>query len=79
MALDYVFRIDQPHIRGQLAQVCNAIAEAEGLIGDIVTINMGRDRSVREISVEVSDRTHAPDVHEALAIIRRFAESVVPP
>ena len=26
-----------------------------------------------------SHRTHAPDVHEALAIIRRFAESVVPP
>ena len=62
MALDYVFRIDQPHIRGQLAQVCNAIADADGLIGDIVTINMGRDRSVREISVEVSDRSHAPDV-----------------
>ncbi|MBK5117078.1 MAG: hypothetical protein JJE23_09195, partial [Thermoleophilia bacterium] len=53
MPLDYVFRIDQPHVRGQLAKVCSAISEAEGLIGDIVTINMGRDRSVREISVEV--------------------------
>jgi malate dehydrogenase (oxaloacetate-decarboxylating) len=62
MALDYVFRIDQPHIRGQLAQVCNAIAEADGLIGDIVTINMGRDRSVREISVEITDRSNAGNV-----------------
>ena len=64
MALDYVFRIDQPHIRGQLAQVCNAIADADALIGDIVTITMGRDRSVREISVEVHDRSQAPSVAE---------------
>ncbi len=64
MALDYVFRIDQPHIRGQLAQICNAIADADALIGDIVTITMGRDRSVREISVEVHDRSQAPSVAE---------------
>ena len=62
MALDYVFRIDQPHIRGQLAKVCNAIADGDGLIGDIVTINMGRDRSVREITVEVDDRDNAAAV-----------------
>ena len=66
MALDYVFRIDQPHIRGQLAKVCNAISEADGLIGDIVTINMGRDRSVREISIEVADLNGAMAVAEHL-------------
>jgi hypothetical protein len=32
MALDYVFRIDQPHIRSQLARVCLAISDADGLI-----------------------------------------------
>lgn len=62
MALDYVFRIDQPHVRGQLAKVCTMIAEGDGLIGDIVTINMGRDRSVREITVEVDDYENASAV-----------------
>ena len=66
MALDYVFRIDQPHIRGQLAKVCLAISDADGLIGDIVTLNMGRDRSVREISVEVVDLAGAESVAEHL-------------
>jgi malate dehydrogenase (oxaloacetate-decarboxylating) len=66
MALDYVFRIDQPHIRGQLAKVCLAISDADGLIGDIVTLNMGRDRSVREISVEVAEIAGAHSVAEHL-------------
>ena len=66
MALDYVFRIDQPHVRGQLAKVCLAISDADGLIGDIVTINMGRDRSVREISVEVADMDGALAVAQHL-------------
>ena len=62
MGLDYVFRIDQPHVRGQLAKVCTMIAEGDGLIGDIVTITMGRDRSVREITVEVDDYANAEQV-----------------
>jgi malate dehydrogenase (oxaloacetate-decarboxylating) len=66
MALDYVFRIDQPHIRGQLAKVCTQIAEGDGLIGDIVTITMGRDRSVREITVEVDDYANASQVAECI-------------
>ncbi len=70
MPLDYVFRIDQPHVRGQLAKVCSAISEAEGLIGDIVTINMGRDRSVREISVEVHDQDGAITVAEHLRALK---------
>jgi malate dehydrogenase (oxaloacetate-decarboxylating) len=72
MALDYVFRIDQPHVRGQLAKVCNKIADGDGLIGDIVTINMGRDRSVREISVEVDDEANA----DAVAAQMRELEDV---
>lgn len=59
MAVDYVYRIDQPHERGQLAQVCSRISEEEALIGDIVTINIGRHRSIREISVEVVDHPTA--------------------
>ncbi len=67
MGVDYIYRIDQPHIRWQLAKVCNSISEAGGLIGDIVTINMGRDRSIREISVEVGDHDQAHEVAAYLA------------
>ncbi len=66
MAVDYIFRIDQPHVRGQLAKICGMISEADGLIGDIVTLNMGRDRSIREISVEVEDHGEAHRVAEHL-------------
>jgi hypothetical protein len=41
VAVDYVYRVEQPHVSGQLAKVCARIADANGLIGDIVTI---RDR-----------------------------------
>ena len=56
MPVDYVYRIEQPHVSGQLAKVCAAIAEANGVIGDILTIQIGRERSIREISIEVARR-----------------------
>jgi malate dehydrogenase (oxaloacetate-decarboxylating) len=59
MAVDYVYRIEQPHVPGQLAKVCGLIGEAGGLIGDMVTISIGRDRSIREISIEVRDHGQA--------------------
>jgi len=59
VAVDYVYRIEQPHVSGQLAKVCVAIAEGEGLIGDVVTVTIGRDRSIREINVEVRDHSQA--------------------
>ena len=67
MAADYVYRIEQPHVAGQLAKVCGRIAEEAGLIGDIHTVTMGRDRSVREISVEVRDDEQAKRVADGLA------------
>ena len=69
MPVDYVYRIEQPHIPGQLAKVCGKIAEARGLIGDIVTIQIGRDRSIREISVEVRDHGQAKRVAGDLATL----------
>ena len=59
MPVDYVYRIDQPHVSGQLAKICGVIAEGEGLIGDVDTITMGRERSIREINVEVRDHEQA--------------------
>jgi len=66
MAVDFVYRIEQPHRAGMLARVCGAIAGGEGLIGDIHTITMGRDRSIRDINVEVRDIDQA---HALAAIL----------
>ena len=62
MAVDYVYRVEQPHVPGQLAKLCARIAEAGGLIGDIVTVTIGRDRSIREVSIEVRDHGQAKRV-----------------
>ena len=66
MALDYTYRIKQPHRTGQFARVAGAIAEGNGLIGDVTTINVGRDSSVREITLEVKDHAGAERVAELL-------------
>ncbi len=57
--LDCTFRIQIPHRPGELAQVMGAIAEGEGLIGDVVTVSTGRESSVRDITVEVRDLEQA--------------------
>lgn len=66
MALDFTYRIQVPHRPGQLARVAGRIAEHEGLIGDVTTINVGRDASIREITVEVRDRDHGRSVAEGV-------------
>ena len=59
MPLDYTYRIRQPHRTGQLAAVSGDIAEGGGLIGDVKTINVGRDSSIREIKLAVEDHEQA--------------------
>ncbi|MEA2288231.1 MAG: hypothetical protein QOD55_228 [Solirubrobacteraceae bacterium] len=66
MPVDFVFRIEQPHRTGMLARVCRAIADGDGLIGDVRTISIGAERSIREIDVEVSDVERADRVAEIL-------------
>ena len=53
--LDCTYRVQISHRTGQLARVMGAIAEGQGLIGDVVTISVGREASEREITVEVRD------------------------
>src|SRR5436305_14673465 len=65
--LDCTYRVQIPHRAGQLAKVAGAIAEGEGLIGDIVTVSVGRDYSIREITIEVRDTDHAEKVSDLLA------------
>ena len=66
MPLDYTYRIRQPHRTGQLAAVAGTIAEGGGLIGDVTTINVGRDASIREITLAVEDHDQAERIVELL-------------
>ena len=66
MALDCTYRVQTPHRTGQLARVAGAIAEEHGLIGDVVTVAVGRKESIREITVEVRDPEHAQAVADRL-------------
>ena len=45
--LDCTYRVQISHRTGQLARVMGAIAEGQGLIGDVVTISVGREASER--------------------------------
>ena len=66
MPLDYTYRVRQPHRTGQLATVAGAIAECGGLIGDVATINVGRDSSIREITLAVEDHDQAERIVDSL-------------
>jgi malate dehydrogenase (oxaloacetate-decarboxylating) len=57
--LDCTYRVQIPHRAGQLARVASAIAEGKGLIGDVITVSLGREHSIREITVEVRDNEQA--------------------
>jgi malate dehydrogenase (oxaloacetate-decarboxylating) len=64
--VDFVYRIEQPHRTGMLARVCRAIADGDGLIGDVRTVSIGPERSIREIDVEVGDAEQANRLAEIL-------------
>jgi malate dehydrogenase (oxaloacetate-decarboxylating) len=72
MPLDYTYRIQLPHRPGQLAKVAGTIAEGGGLIGDVVTINVGREHSIREITVEVGDRDQGEKIAEMISSLDGF-------
>jgi len=67
--VDFVYRIEQPHRTGMLARVCRAIADGDGLIGDIQTISIGAERSIRDVSVEVRDIDQAHRLAQIIASI----------
>jgi malate dehydrogenase (oxaloacetate-decarboxylating) len=60
--LDCTYRILIPHRIGGLTGVMGTIAAGNGLIGDVVTISVGRETSIREITVEVEDIEHADEL-----------------
>jgi malate dehydrogenase (oxaloacetate-decarboxylating) len=66
VSVDFVYRIEQPHRTGMLARVCRAIADGDGLIGDVRTIAIGAERSIREVDVELRDADQALRLAEIL-------------
>ncbi len=66
MPLDYTYRIRLPHRTGSLARVAGTIASGSGLIGEVNTISVGREASVREITLEVEDHEGAERIAEML-------------
>ncbi|MDP9411333.1 MAG: NAD-dependent malic enzyme, partial [Actinomycetota bacterium] len=66
LPLDYTYRVRQPHRTGQFARVAGAIAEGGGLIGDVATINVGREASIREITLEVENGDQAGRIADLL-------------
>jgi malate dehydrogenase (oxaloacetate-decarboxylating) len=67
--LDCTYRVQIPHRPGQLARVAGAIAEGDGVIGDVATISVGREHSIREITVEVRDDGQAARIEQLLDMI----------
>ena len=62
--LDCTYRVQIPHRPGQLARVAHAIADGDGVIGDVVTVSLGREASIRDITVEVRDVAQSDRIAE---------------
>jgi malate dehydrogenase (oxaloacetate-decarboxylating) len=62
-----------PHRPGQLARLAGTISEGNGLIGDVTTLNVGREHSVRELTVEVQDRDQAERIAEMIDSLDGFS------
>jgi malate dehydrogenase (oxaloacetate-decarboxylating) len=67
--LDCTYRVQIPHHAGQLARVAQAIADGQGLIGDVVTVALGREHSVRDITIEVRDTAQAGRIAELIGAL----------
>ena len=63
------YRLRIPHYPGRLAKVAGAIAEGRGLIGDVTTLNVGREASIREITVEVADPEQGARIAELIEVL----------
>jgi malate dehydrogenase (oxaloacetate-decarboxylating) len=68
--LDCTYRVQIPHEAGMLAQVAGLIGDERGLIGDVVTVALGRDATLREITVEVRDMAMADHIADRLEDLR---------
>lgn len=67
--IDTVLRLKVKHRPGHLARLAKAIADADGLIGEVTTISIGEDDVVREVTIETHDDAHTERVIDAVRAI----------
>ncbi len=63
---DTVVRVRLRHRPGQLARLAAAVAEADALLGEIHTVRLGENDTVRDVTLEASDEEHTARVVEAI-------------
>ncbi|MEZ4430267.1 MAG: malic enzyme-like NAD(P)-binding protein [Nannocystaceae bacterium] len=67
MKIDVVLKIRTNRKPGNLARFATAVAELGGLIEDIETVHLGKDHTIREITVELQEEADHPRLIEALS------------
>ncbi len=68
---DSTLRVRLRHRPGELARFAAAIAEVEGLVGDIATVQIGESDTIRDVTVETGDEAHTARV---LAAVRALPD-----
>jgi malate dehydrogenase (oxaloacetate-decarboxylating) len=59
-------RVEFPHRPGALAEVLTAVGGAGGLVGAVDIVKMGRERSIRDITVNARDSEHGRLIVDAV-------------
>src|SRR5687768_15597279 len=59
-------RVEFPHRPGALAEVLTAVGGAGGLVGAVDIVKMGRERSIRDITVNARDSEHGRQIVDAV-------------
>ncbi len=64
--IDTVLRLKVKHHAGHLARLTKAIADQDGLIGEVATVSIGEDDVVRDVTIETHDDAHTERVLDAV-------------
>lgn len=65
-SIDTVLRLRLKHRPGQLARVATVVAEERALLGEITTLRIGEDDTVRDVTIETESEEQAAQVVEAV-------------
>src|SRR4051812_47825075 len=68
-SIDTVLQVKLKHRPGQLARLAAAVAAEGALLGDITTLRMGEDDTVREVTVETANEAQTDRVIAAVRAI----------
>ena len=66
-SIDTTLRLKMLHRPGQIARLGSALADAGALIGEITTLSVGEEHSIRDVTVETADEAHTERVIAAVA------------